>query len=109
MTIKTDLPNHPGLVDVFDSVIDILSPSHSYRDKVTGLTQLPYEQTLFLDSDACLISPVDDLFQLFECADLAVAHSPVRHPPGWSMSLCLAFPELKLGSCCFAVRKLLMI
>ena len=98
ITIKTDLPDHPGLDEVFDSVIFFPSPNYSYRDKVSGMYQLPYDETLFLDSDACLISPADDLFELLNLVDLAVAHAPVRHPPGWSdASVPRSFPELNTG------------
>ena len=98
ITIKTDLSDRPDLVSIFDSVISIQFPSHSYRDKVTGFSELPYEQTLFLDSDACLIAPIDDIFDLLKVSDLAAAHAPVRHPPGWSDdSVPRTFPELNTG------------
>ena len=98
IAIQTDLPDYPELVNIFDTVTVLRSPCHSYRDKLSGLLHLPFEQTLFLDSDACLISPVDDLFELLKVSDLAVAHAPVRHPPGWSdHAVPVAFPELNTG------------
>lgn len=98
ITIQTDLPDQPGLSDVFDSVIVKPSPDHSYRDKVSSLARLPYDETLFLDSDACLIEPAADLFELLKVSDLAASHAPVRHPPGWSDSSVPAiFPELNTG------------
>ena len=98
MTIKTDILHLHDLKSVFDSVIAYPDPKHSYRDKVSGLSELPYEQTLFLDSDACLVAPVDDLFGLLNGSDLAVAHAPVRQPPGWSdVSVPSPFPELNTG------------
>lgn len=98
ITIKTDLPDYPDLVNVFDSVTVFPFPDYSYRDKVSGLSQIPYDETLFLDSDACLIAPADDLFDLLKGSDLAVAHAPVRHPPGWSDDVIpRSFPELNTG------------
>ncbi len=97
-TIKTDLPGYPGLADVFNTIISIESPTHSYRDKVSGLSLIPYSKTLFLDSDACLITPADDLFQLLQVSHLAASHAPVRHPPGWTdVSVPSSFPELNTG------------
>ena len=98
ITLKTDLPDYPGLTKTFDSVILFPSPDYSYRDKVSGLAQLPYHQTLFLDSDACLISPASDLFDLLQGSDLAASHAPVRQPPGWlDPAVPSMFPELNTG------------
>lgn len=98
ITIQTDLPEYPGLDDVFDSIVTFTSPYHSYRDKVSGLAKLPYEETLFLDSDACLVAPAADLFELMQVSDLAASHAPVRLPPGWSdPAVPPAFPELNTG------------
>jgi hypothetical protein len=98
ISIQTDLPSHPGLSDAFDLVIPFISPEHSYRDKVSCLASLPYDETLFLDSDACLIQPAADLFELLQGCDLAAAHAPVRLPPGWcDPAVPLVFPELNTG------------
>ena len=98
ITIKTDLTDYARLADVFDSVINFSSPNHTYRDKISGLLDLPYQQTLFLDSDAFLISPSDNLFELLQMFDLAAARAPVRHPPGWTdSSVPELFPELNTG------------
>ena len=98
ITIKTDAPNYPNLEKVFDSVIVYPNPNYSYRDKVSGLSSLPYEETLFLDSDACLIGSASGLFEILEGSDLAAAHAPVRHPPGWSdIAVPSAFSELNTG------------
>ena len=98
ITIHTDLPDYPGVGASFDSVIVFSCPKYSHRDKVSGLTKLPYEQTLFLDTDACLIRPASDLFEILQCSDLAASHAPVRHPPGWSdVYVPSEFPELNTG------------
>ncbi len=98
IAIKTNLPDHPRLEGVFDSVIVCSNPNLSYRDKVSGLLSLPYDETLFLDSDACLIGSAADLFMMLNGSDLAAAHAPVRHPPGWSdPAVPSAFSELNTG------------
>ncbi len=98
ITLKTDIPDYPGLAEVFDSVITFDAPSHSYRDKVSGLLQLPYKKTLFLDSDAFLIAPSDKLFEVLDASDLAASHAPVRHPSGWvDPAVPKFFSELNTG------------
>ena len=98
ITLQTDLPDYPGLYDTFNSVFMFPEPNYSYRDKVFGLAHLPYQETLFLDSDACLIAPANDIFDLLQGSDLAASHAPVRHPPGWSdPTVPSAFPELNTG------------
>ena len=74
------------------------SPVFSYRDKISGLSDLPFDVNLFIDSDAFVVSSIDSLFQLSSFADFAAAHAPVRHPPGWSDSdVPLFFPEFNSG------------
>ena len=42
-------------------------------------------KTLFLDTDARLISSVEGLFRMFDRFDFAAAHAPVRTPTdGWT-------------------------
>ena len=98
ITIQTDLSDMHELFDIFDSVITFTSPRYSYRDKVAGLARLPYEHTLFLDSDACLISSANDMFDILQRSDLAASHAPVRLPPGWfDPNVPTSFPELNTG------------
>lgn len=98
ISIKTDQIVSANDSNVFDNIISFPSPAFGYRDKISGLIDLPYEQTLFLDSDACVISEVVNLFSLLNVVDLAAAYAPVRHPPGWTDSTVPhLFPELNTG------------
>jgi hypothetical protein len=82
----------------FDQCLPHPDPRRSYRDKIPGLLDLPFERTLFLDCDARLIAPADGLFALLEHHDLAAAHAPVRLPSGWrDASAPVFFPELNSG------------
>jgi len=82
----------------FDLVLPHPSPVYSYRDKLLPLLNLPFDETLFLDTDACLINPVSDIFNACSSADLAGVYSPVRIPPGWrSESAPSFFPEVNSG------------
>lgn len=83
---------------LFDHVNIHSSPVYSYRDKISGLLDLPFEYNLFLDSDAFLSSSPIPIFELSSICDFAAAHAPVRHPPGWSDSnVPHAFPEFNSG------------
>jgi hypothetical protein len=82
----------------FDLCLPHPDPRHTYRDKIPGLCDLPFERTLFLDSDARLIAAADGLFSLLEHHDFAAAHAPVRIPPGWvDPSVPACFPEFNSG------------
>lgn len=84
--------------DQFDIVKLHPSPVFSYRDKITGLQDLPFEYNMFLDSDAFVSSPLDSIFKLLSVYDFAAAHAPVRIPPGWSdPSVPQFFPEFNSG------------
>ena len=92
--------DNPGAVpgNIFSSVLPHPCPQFSYRDKILPLIDLPFEITLFLDSDARLIDNVCNLFSSFGNADLSAIYAPVRHPPGWSdSSVPNFFPELNTG------------
>lgn len=98
ITIKTDEIELAAKANLFNEILDFVNPSFSYRDKIVGLFDLPYFYTLFLDSDACLITSLDNLGPIVNVADLSAAYAPVRHPPGWSdCSVPALFPELNTG------------
>ena len=98
ISIKTEMTALAEHSNMFDNIISFSSPYLSYRDKISGLLDLPYEQTLFLDSDACVISDIMQFSSLLNVADLAAAYAPVRHPPGWNdPSVSRLFPELNTG------------
>lgn len=98
ISIKTDQIELAEKSGVFHKIISFESPIFSYRDKISGLMTLPYEHTLFLDSDACSIVDIVDFLSIFKVADLAAAYAPVRYPPGWTdSSVSNLFPELNTG------------
>lgn len=94
---------------IFDFVLPHPSPVYSYRDKLLPLQNLPFEETLFLDTDACLINPASDIFAACSLADFAAVYSPVRLPPGWrSESVPSFFPEVNSGVMYFKVSDIQM-
>lgn len=97
-SIITSNVHHPGLGSVFDHILQHPCPEFSYRDKIVPLLNLPYEHTLFLDTDAKLIHDISSLLPLLTSFDLCASCAPVRIPPGWIDPLVpLSFPEINTG------------
>lgn len=71
------------------------------RRKPEFITQTPYEQTLYLDSDVRVTGPLDDLFRVLERFDLAGAQVRYRLHPNrnkfWRIALPLSFPQINCG------------
>ena len=86
---------------VFDLIIPHPGPSYSYRDKISGMMTLPYDLTLFLDTDACLISNINSLKTFSSSFDLSACYAPVRHPQNLSpsplSSVPMCFSEINSG------------
>jgi hypothetical protein len=102
LTLYTNVSTDQIDGDLFDRVAPIPEAAkliHPKEAKVCALTHTPYEQTLFLDSDTYLCDRVDELFDLLNAFDMAVAHDPNRYQtedvgPG---DIPRAFPELNTG------------
>ncbi len=84
---------------VFDSVIH-LSSDDGFRAKILGMQQAPFRQTVFLDADTYLLGPVDELFDVLETFDLAVAHAPNRCTLPLN-DVPTSFPEFNTGVVAF--------
>jgi hypothetical protein len=98
IALCTDDPAAASASGAFDRVLPHPEPRRSYRDKIAPLGALPFRRTLFLDTDARLLAPVDSLFALLDQHQLAAAHAPVRRPDGWwDVAAPAAFPELNSG------------
>ena len=55
IVLMTDCVAAAEVSGAFDRVLPHPDPRHGYRDKISGMLQLPFAQTLFLDSDARLL------------------------------------------------------
>lgn len=101
IVISTDLVEYSQSLNsqrLFHSILRHPQPVYSYRDKITGLLNLPFKRCLFLDTDAFLVSTYPDLPVILDHFHVGGCHSPVRHPPGWSDSqIPLSFPEINTG------------
>ena len=98
IAIMTDDVEAAEAMGCFDRCLPHPDPRRSYRDKIPGLLDPPFDRTLFLDSDARPTARLDGLFALLDHHDLAAAQAPVRIPAGWrDQSIPDEFPELNSG------------
>jgi len=73
-TIFTNLPDLAAQYDCFDQVVAIKpSGRRAHRDKLVAMRASPYDETLFLDTDTFIGSPMDDCWELLKYFDLAFA------------------------------------
>jgi len=63
---------------IFDKILLHPEPTFTYRDKISPLLKLPFKRTLFLDTDAYLVEPIDDAFDMLKVVDFLGIHAPVR-------------------------------
>ena len=79
ITLFTDLENlvdaPPGPVN---KVFLMQEVRKSCLDKMYPLTDTPYERTLFLDTDTYVCDRIDELFEVLDNYDIAIAHPPYR-------------------------------
>ena len=79
----------------FDRVEAIADPH--IRSKLDCLPRTPFAETLYLDSDTRVLGPLDDLFDVLERFDLAIAQRsrvrPNRKSVRWRFEVPAAFPE----------------
>ncbi len=98
ITVMTDDLDTAEALECFDHCVPHPDPHRSFRDKIPALLELPFDRTLFLDTDARIVAPIGDLFTRLEHEDLLAAHAPVRIPSGWGDPTVPAnFPELNSG------------
>ncbi|MEO8206071.1 MAG: hypothetical protein ABI615_07805 [Chthoniobacterales bacterium] len=85
----------PDAPHPFDEIRVLKNPRHFFVDKVEPLLESPFERTLFLDTDTLVCQPLDDLFQILDRFDMALAHAPLRHDRPFVVPNC--FVELNTG------------
>ena len=49
---------------------------NAFLDKIRNISQTPFEQTIFLDTDTYVIANIGELFDLLQRFDIAAAHAP---------------------------------
>lgn len=68
-----------------------------YRGKVGYMKLLPYEKTLFLDTDTYICRSLGDIFRLLERYEVAGAHDPGRTNWPTEAMIPQCFPEFNTG------------
>lgn len=98
VAIVTDLVDLARSSLLFDIVIQHPNPVYSYRDKISGLLDLPFKYTLFLDCDAFLVHDLTGIFCQLGFYHVMCAHAPVRHSSVLPISsVSPYFPEFNSG------------
>jgi hypothetical protein len=92
------LLNEAASISFFTSAV-IENPHR--RSKIDYLPLSPFEQTLYLDSDTELAAPIDDVFELLNRFDVALAHAHRRNTKQteavWNVEIPQAFPQFNGG------------
>lgn len=80
---------------LFSYTIPIERPQGSFADKIAPLSQTPFQESLFLDTDTYLCEPVPEIFEILQHYDIALAHAPMRQTG--SVDVPATFPEFNSG------------
>jgi alpha-N-acetylglucosamine transferase len=81
----------------FDQVIKLDDPSYGFRDKIAGLRQTPYDQTVFLDTDTYVYDDFSELFDILSKFDIAATHNQNRDLHTYNPEVPKCFPEYSTG------------
>jgi hypothetical protein len=79
----------------FDQHI-LIEETEGFRAKIVGMQQTPFEQTVFLDADTFVLADFDDVFELLDRYDMALAHEPSRISTVLG-EVPVAYPEFNSG------------
>ena len=63
---------------IFDEIRVIEAPKFSIQDKVDHMSETPFEKTLFMDSDAYMVKPIYELFDLLDNYEFMGVHETSR-------------------------------
>lgn len=79
----------------------------NWKIKVDHVRNLPYEKTIYLDTDTLVCGDISDLFSILDRVDIAVCHEPVRTWGRELNGLPDSFPMLNTGVIAFRKSKCL--
>lgn len=87
-----------------DIGIGVIEVPHR-RSKVDYVGRTPFEHTLYLDSDTIVCTAIDDVFDVLERFDIALAHAHLREHRNkkqiWCLELPDSFPQFNAGVIAF--------
>jgi hypothetical protein len=70
------LPSTTGEEEEALSIEPFESSANPYVDKIANMRRSPFERTIFLDSDTCVVGEIAHVLQLLDRYDVAAALSP---------------------------------
>lgn len=76
VTVVADGELPAGLAD---TRLPLEHPRHDFVDKVEGLLRIPYERTIYLDTDTYVCGDLTELFELLSRFDFVYVHAPKRY------------------------------
>lgn len=102
VTIFTDKPEYFKIPEALSVSFEIIkNPYFSFKDKIFGFQNTPYENTLFLDADTFITGSLIDLEPLFDRFDLATIQDPLcnsKYPVAdYEFTAPESFPEMNTG------------
>lgn len=111
-TVRQYMPSIPIVVytnatsslDFADKVLPLSQVQNNFTDKVLAISEVPYDEVLFLDADTFVADDVTELFQLLQRFDIAAAPAPTRISFDLP-SVPRSFPELNTGVIVFKRNK----
>ena len=102
-TIDTSVFSEIRRISLTDDTINLRFSGHMkwFLAKLYAITQSPYAETLFLDTDTEIKKPISSLFNILKKFDIAIAPGPMTQPPVDNEDLLNElpneFPELNTG------------
>lgn len=61
-----------------DCVRELQNPDYHFGDSILTPQMIPYDRTLYLDTDTYITEPINELFDLLDRFEIAAAHNPAR-------------------------------
>lgn len=98
-TLMTDAVEYARSLHVFTDVQEIQGYTTRVKHavKIDGLLRMPYDQTLFLDTDTYVCADISDIFGVLDRYDIAMVHTPRRQTFASNTTVPAWFPEPNSG------------
>jgi hypothetical protein len=81
---------------IFDKVIILDDPAYGFQDQIYNLDRTPFSRTIYLDTDIYADDSIEDVFDILDQFDMAVAYN--HDGKAWPVSdVPQSFPEFNTG------------
>ncbi|MFB6187584.1 MAG: putative nucleotide-diphospho-sugar transferase, partial [Halobacteriaceae archaeon] len=68
--------DRPLETEIFDCIIEVDDPDHSFIDKPKYIDKTPFDKTIYLDTDISILDDISELFEMLNQCDIAVSVDP---------------------------------